>query len=63
MVGRANHVWDPTGAVQTSIPSGGIDNWTAGGVFAEVAPLPTGIETFASFYLAITRNPNRARFS
>lgn len=63
MVGRANHLWDPTGAVQTSIPTAGIDNWTAGGAFAEVAPLPTGIETFASFYLSITKNPNRAQFT
>jgi cholesterol oxidase len=63
MVGRANHIWDPTGAVQTSIPTAGIDNWAAGGAFAEVAPLPTGIETWASFYLSITKNPNRAQFS
>lgn len=63
MCGRANHLWDPTGAVQSSIPCGGIDNWDAGGAFAEVAPLPTGIETFASFYLSITKNPHRARFS
>ncbi|MFD0021154.1 GMC oxidoreductase [Streptomyces sp. NPDC058382] len=63
MCGRANHLWDPTGAVQSSIPCGGIDNWAAGGAFAEVAPLPTGIETFASFYLSITKNPNRAQFS
>ncbi|MFI7382690.1 GMC oxidoreductase [Streptomyces sp. NPDC049813] len=63
MCGRANHLWDPTGSLQASIPTGGIDNWAAGGAFAEVAPLPTGIETFASFYLSITRNPNRARFT
>lgn len=63
MVGRANHMWDPTGKVQASIPCGGIDNWDAGGAFAEVAPLPTGIETYASFYLSITKNPNRAEFS
>ncbi|WP_405632546.1 GMC oxidoreductase [Streptomyces sp. NBC_00016] len=63
MCGRANHLWDPTGALQSSIPCSGIDNWTAGGAFAEVAPLPTGIETFASFYLSITKNPNRAQFS
>ncbi|MFG3002107.1 GMC oxidoreductase [Streptomyces sp. NPDC048340] len=63
MCGRANHMWDPTGKVQASIPCGGIDNWDAGGAFAEVAPLPTGIETYASFYLSITKNPNRARFS
>ncbi|WP_371596332.1 GMC oxidoreductase [Streptomyces sp. NBC_00564] len=63
MCGRANHLWDPTGALQSSIPCGGIDNWAAGGAFAEVAPLPTGIETFASFYLSITKNPNRAQFT
>ncbi|MBG0832633.1 GMC family oxidoreductase [Planomonospora sp. ID67723] len=63
MCGRANHMWDPTGALQSAIPCCGIDNWSAGGAFAEVAPLPTGIETYASFYLSITNNPNRARFS
>lgn len=63
MCGRANHMWDPTGSLQSAIPCAGIDNWAAGGAFAEVAPLPTGIETYASFYLAITKNPNRAQFS
>ncbi|NUK86313.1 GMC oxidoreductase [Streptomyces lunaelactis] len=63
MCGRANHLWDPTGKVQSGIPCSGIDNWAAGGAFAEVAPLPTGIETYASFYLSITKNPNRAQFS
>ncbi len=63
MCGRANHMWDPTGALQSSIPTAGIDNWAAGGAFAEVAPLPTGIETYASFYLSITKNPHRAAFS
>ncbi|MEV0115303.1 GMC oxidoreductase [Streptomyces sp. NPDC050844] len=63
MCGRANHMWDATGKLQASMPTGGIDNWAAGGAFAEVAPLPTGIETYASFYLSITKNPNRAAFS
>ncbi|MGW6685207.1 GMC oxidoreductase [Streptomyces sp. NPDC054961] len=63
MCGRANHMWDATGKVQASIPCGGIDNWDAGGAFAEVAPLPTGIETYASFYLSITKNPHRAQFT
>ncbi|MFD7713890.1 GMC oxidoreductase, partial [Streptomyces sp. NPDC059786] len=62
MCGRANHLWDPTGVLQSSIPCSGIDNWTAGGAFAEVAPLPTGIETYASFYLSITDTPHRAEF-
>ncbi|MFF0428727.1 GMC oxidoreductase [Streptomyces sp. NPDC004520] len=63
MCGRANHMWDPTGTLQSSMPTAGIDNWDAGGAFAEVAPLPTGIETYASFYLSITRTPRRAEFS
>ncbi|QFG24933.1 GMC oxidoreductase [Actinomadura sp. WMMB 499] len=63
MCGRANHMWDATGSLQSSIPTVGIDNWDAGGAFAEVAPLPTGIETFASFYLSITNTPHRAQFS
>lgn len=63
MCGRANHLWDPTGALQSAIPTAGIDNWAQGGAFAEVAPLPTGIETYASFYLSITKNPHRARFT
>ncbi|MEN8655143.1 GMC oxidoreductase [Streptomyces sp. 21So2-11] len=63
MCGRANHMWDATGKVQCAMPSAGIDNWDTGGAFAEVAPLPTGIETYASFYLSITKNPNRAQFS
>ncbi|MFI6320526.1 GMC oxidoreductase [Nonomuraea sp. NPDC050556] len=63
MCGRANHLWDPTGKLQSTIPCSGIDNWAAGGAFAEVAPLPTGIETYASFYLSITKNPNRAQFT
>lgn len=63
MVGRANKASDPTGALQSCIPTGGIDNWAAGGAFAEVAPLPTGVETFTSFYLAITANPRRGRFT
>ncbi|SNR52336.1 cholesterol oxidase [Actinomadura mexicana] len=63
MVGRANHLWDPTGSLQSGMPTGGIDNWDAGGAFAEVAPLPTGIETYASFYLSITNTPHRAEFS
>ncbi|MET8764099.1 GMC oxidoreductase [Lentzea sp. NPDC004782] len=63
MCGRANHMWDPTGPSQSTIPTLGIDNWVNGGAFAEVAPLPTGIETYASFYLSITKTPNRGEFS
>lgn len=63
MCGRANHMWDPTGKLQSAMPTAGIDNWDAGGAFAEVAPLPTGIETYASFYLSITKTPHRAEFT
>lgn len=32
-------------------------------VFAEVAPVPAGIETWLSLYLAITKNPERGHFT
>jgi len=65
MVGRANYMWYPTGSDQSTIPTMGIDNWAdAGGpCFAEIAPFPSGIETWISLYLAITKNPNRASFT
>lgn len=44
-------------------PDGGHRQLGCGGAFAEVAPLPTGIETWASFYLSITNNPHRGRFT
>ncbi|WP_405485605.1 GMC oxidoreductase [Nocardia sp. NBC_00511] len=65
MVARQNQAWDATGTLQSTIPCLGIDNWAdAGGpAFAEVSPFPAGIETFASLYLAITKNPNRGTFT
>ncbi|MEU1616269.1 GMC oxidoreductase [Streptomyces sp. NPDC005722] len=64
MLGRANHVWNPTGAHQSTIPVMGIDDRAnaANPVFAEIAPLPIGLETWISLYLAITRNPERGSF-
>lgn len=64
MAGRANHAWDPTGSVQSSMPALAVDNRDdpRDPVFAEIAPVPAGIETWASIYLAITRNPERGRF-
>lgn len=64
MVGRANHVWNPTGADQSTIPTMGIDNQhdPVAPLFAEIAPLPTGTETWISLYLAITQSPERASF-
>ncbi|MBB0995315.1 GMC family oxidoreductase [Dietzia sp. SLG510A3-40A3] len=64
MVGRANHMWDATGSTQSTIPTLGIDNWAdpTASIFAEIAPLPAGLETYVSLYLAIANNPERARF-
>ncbi len=65
MLGRANHIWDTTGANQSTMPVMGIDDWanTDNPVFAEIAPLPIGFETWVSLYLAITKNPERASFT
>ncbi|MDG3011542.1 GMC family oxidoreductase [Rhodococcus sp. D2-41] len=65
MVARANQGWDPTGTLQSAIPTLGINNWADpnGPVFAEIAPFPSGIETWVSLYLAITKNPNRGTFT
>ncbi|MFI1936705.1 GMC oxidoreductase [Streptomyces purpureus] len=64
MTGRANHMWDTVGANQSTMPVMGIDDWSnaANPVFAEIAPLPTGLEHWISLYLAITRNPERGTF-
>jgi len=65
MLGRANHIWDTTGSLESGMPALGIDAWDDPDypVFAEIAPVPAGIETWASLYLAITRNPERGHFS
>jgi cholesterol oxidase len=65
MLGRANYLWNPTGANQSTIPAMAIDDWanTANPVFAEIAPLPAGTETWASLYLAITKNAERGTFT
>ena len=64
MTARANHIWNTTGAVQSTMPAMGINDWgnPANPVFAEITPLPTGFENWVSMYLAITRNPERGRF-
>lgn len=64
MTARANHLWNPTGASQSSIPALGIDDWDNPKfpVFAEIAPMPAGLETWVSLYLAITKNPERGTF-
>ncbi|MGW0797518.1 GMC oxidoreductase [Streptomyces sp. NPDC002692] len=65
MTGRANHIWDTVGANQSTMPVMGIDDWAnaSNPVFAEIAPLPMGLEHWISLYLAITKNPERASFT
>ncbi|MFI5682546.1 GMC oxidoreductase [Streptomyces sp. NPDC051636] len=65
MLGRANHMWDTVGANQATMPVMGIDDWANADnpVFAEIAPLPMEFEHWVSLYLAITKNPERARFA
>ncbi|RSS83437.1 GMC oxidoreductase [Streptomyces sp. WAC06614] len=65
MTARANHLWDTVGAHQATMPALGIDDWdnAANPVFAEIAPLPMGIEHWVSMYLAITKNPERGTFT
>ncbi|MFF5702764.1 GMC oxidoreductase [Streptomyces sp. NPDC012794] len=65
MTARANHLWDTVGRNQATMPALGIDDWDnpANPVFAEIAPLPMGIEHWISMYLAITKNPERGRFT
>ncbi|GGQ42309.1 GMC oxidoreductase [Streptomyces mutabilis] len=64
MTARANHMWNPTGSNQSSIPALGIDDWDNpdSPVFAEIAPMPAGLETWVSLYLAIAKNPERGTF-
>ncbi|WP_206078065.1 GMC oxidoreductase [Prauserella endophytica] len=65
MLGRANHMWDTTGTVQSGMPALGIDAWDdpEHPVFAEIAPMPAGLELWVSLYLAITKNPERGHFT
>ncbi|GGZ53973.1 cholesterol oxidase [Streptomyces inusitatus] len=65
MTARANHLWDTVGAHQSTMPVMGINDWNnpANPVFAEIAPLPMGLEHWISLYLAITKNPERGHFT
>jgi cholesterol oxidase len=64
MAARSNKLWHTTGAIQSTMPMMGIDDWShpTRPVFAELTPLPTGFENWVSMYLAITRNPERGAF-
>lgn len=56
------------GTTQSTIPVKGINMWDGdrGGskykIFAELAPLPLGLETWTTLYLAITDNPERGNY-
>jgi cholesterol oxidase len=65
MLGRADHLCDTTGTLQSGMPALGIDNRDdpVHPVFAEIAPIPAGIETWVSLYLGITKNPERGHFT
>ncbi|GAA3459534.1 GMC oxidoreductase [Saccharothrix longispora] len=62
MAARNNNLHEPTGFKQSAIPVLAITD-PVRDVIAEIAPVPAGIETYVSLYLAITRNPNRGRFT
>ncbi|KIO76778.1 hypothetical protein TH53_13015 [Pedobacter lusitanus] len=64
MAGR-NFIKQGTGSKQSCIPTMAIDDWDnkEHPVFAEISPMPMKMETWTSLYLAITKNPNRGKFS
>ncbi|MGI9527343.1 MAG: GMC oxidoreductase [Weeksellaceae bacterium] len=54
-----------TGLSQSTIPVKGINMWDDDypyQIFAEIAPLPLGIETWTTLFLSITNNPERGKF-
>lgn len=53
------------GAKQSTIPAAGIDGWSEDidAIFAEIAPLPIGLETFTALYLIINRVPIKGEFT
>ena len=63
MTGR-NFV-NKTGVSQSTIPVAGIDMWSDEfeyKIFAEIAPLPLGIETWTTLFLSISDNRERGNF-
>ncbi|PNK61881.1 GMC family oxidoreductase [Psychrobacter sp. FDAARGOS_221] len=65
MTGR-NFV-NSAGSDQSTIPVKGINMWddqpeSEVKIFAEIAPLPLGIETWSTLFLAITDNPERGNY-
>ncbi|WP_446678393.1 GMC oxidoreductase [Streptomyces noursei] len=54
----------PPGPHPPPTPPRGTHDWDNpdAPVFAEIAPMPAGLETWVSLYLAITKNPERGSF-
>ena len=54
-----------TGSQQSTIPVSGVDNWEdkKHSFFAEISPLPMGMEVYTSLYLIINRVPNPGSIS
>jgi cholesterol oxidase len=63
-IGRSGGPWTATGALQSTMPVMGINDWDNkdNPVFCEITPLPVGSETYTSMYLAITKTPQRSFF-
>ena len=54
-----------TGTKQSTIPVAGIDNWNDkdNAFFAEISPLPMGMEVYTALYLVINKVPTPGRIS
>jgi len=61
MAARNNQLRYTTGAVQSTMPLMGIDDWDhpTRPVFAEITPLPTGFENWISMYPGLEAEPER----
>lgn len=63
-VPRSNRICNPTGCLQATIPSTSFSTTDDEGkpVFSMIIPFPIGFETFLSFNLAMTDNPEAGSF-
>ena len=54
-----------TGSKQSTIPVSGVDNWNdkENAFFAEISPLPMGMEVYTALYLVINKVPTPGRIS
>ena len=54
-----------TGTKQSTIPVSGVDNWKdkKNAFFAEISPLPMGMEVYTALYLVINKVPTPGRIS